>query len=269
MSMDEIVLIPPETAYDPLTRPQLADSPSRPNPEPETASARWMQVRSLTASGEIVAQIRERLFTGAFKPGDFLGTERKLCVEFGVSRLTMRDALRILEANGIVEVKVGKGGGVRVAQPNAERFAEALAVQLRLAGISAREIFDAQMGVEMRAVHLAAERRDAQDIAALQAQLEKVCAALGDAKTFVRESLEFHMCAVRASGNRALVAQFQALRHLSHDAIAATHSSARTKQVIVKHRRLAAAIARGDGIAASAMVAEHISDVIRASSPKQ
>ena len=90
-------------------------------------SGRWMQVRVAKASAEIVAQIRERLFDGKFRPGDFVGTERTLAVEFGVSRLTMRDALRILEANGIVEVKVGKSGGVRIAQPSPERFADALA----------------------------------------------------------------------------------------------------------------------------------------------
>lgn len=264
MSMDEAALISPLAAHE-----AHADLPASAQIENVAASTRWMQVRSLTASGEIVAQIRERLFAGTLKPGDFLGTERKLGVEFGVSRLTMRDALRILEANGIVEVKVGKGGGVRVAKPNPERFAEALAVQLRLAGISAREIFDAQMGVEMRAVQLAAQRRDEQDMAALQEQLTHVRAAAADARAFVRESLEFHMCAVRASGNRALVAQFQALRHLSHDAISATHSSARAMQVIVKHERLVAAIMRGDGDGASAMVAEHMGDVIRASSPKQ
>jgi len=229
----------------------------------------WLQVRSMTASGEIVAQIRERLFSGAFKPGDFLGTERGLCAEFGVARLTMRDALRILEANGVVEVKVGKGGGVRVAQPNAGRVAEMLAIQLRLEGISHREIFDAQMGVEMRAVQLAAERRDPVSLKALERQLETVCAAAPDADGFVSASLEFHLCAVRASGNRALIAQFQALRRLSQAAIEPTHSPQRARQVIAKHAKLLAAISKGDGAGAAGVVAEHIGDVINATIAKE
>jgi len=229
---------------------------------------RWLQVRSTTASAEIVAQIRNRLFSQAFKPGDFLGTERGLCAEFGVARLTMRDALRVLEANGIITVKVGKGGGVRVAAPNPERVAEMLAIQLRLAGISHREIFDAQMGVEMRAVQLAAELGDEAALAAIERQLEIVRAAAPHAEDFVQASLEFHLCVIRASGNRALIAQFQALRHLSHAAIAQTHSTQRAKQVIAKHSRLLAALRARDPAAAAAIVAGHMGDVIRATPPQ-
>ena len=236
------------------------------NTEP---ASRWLQVRSTTASSEIVAQIRNRLFMQAFKPGDFLCTERGLCAEFGVARLTMRDALRVLEANGIITVKVGKGGGVRVAAPNPERVAEMLAIQLRLAGISHREIFDAQMGVEMRAVQLAAELGDEAALAALDLQMNAVRAAAHDAQAFVQASLEFHLCVVRASGNRALIAQFQALRHLSQAAITQTHSPQRAKQVIAKHSRLLAAIRARDAAAAAEIVAGHMRDIIRATTPPE
>ena len=77
----------------------------------------------------------------------------------GVSRIVARDALRTLEALGIVEIRMGKGGGARIARGNPRLFAEALAVQLDLTGVSAAEIMDAQRAIECLAAELAAEQR--------------------------------------------------------------------------------------------------------------
>ncbi|MDB5571829.1 MAG: hypothetical protein JWN93_3012 [Hyphomicrobiales bacterium] len=229
---------------------------------PPDGSGRWMQVRASTASAEIVAQIRQRLFDGELKPGDFLGTEGSLSAQFGVSRITLRDALRILEANGIVEVKVGKAGGVRVAHPNPERFADALAVQLMLAGISRTEIFDAQMGAEVRAAQLATEQATAADFAALDAQLARARAHVDDAEGFVRESLAFHQQLVLASHNRALIAQFQALRHLSWNVIVRTSTPALSRKVLARHERLLAAVKRRDAVGAAELVTAHFTQII-------
>jgi DNA-binding FadR family transcriptional regulator len=225
-------------------------------------SGRWLQVRASTASAEIVGQIRQRLFDGHLKPGDFIGTEGSLSVEFGVSRITLRDALRILEANGIVEVKVGKAGGVRVAHPNPERFADALAVQLKLAGISETEIFDAQMGAEMRAVQIAAKIATKEDITALEAQLARCVDAVEDPEGFVHESQAFHLSLVRAAHNRALLAQFQALRHLSWRVIVRNSAPTRSRRVLERHRNVLDAVKQHDGARAATLISEHFQQII-------
>lgn len=238
--------------------------PIQSDDRPSYGSGRWLQVRASTASAEIVSQIRQRLFDGHLKPGDFLGTESSLSQEFGVSRITLRDALRILEANGIVYVKVGKSGGVRVSEPNPERFADALAVQLMLAGITEKEVFDAQMGAEMRAAELAAENSNADDIAALEAQLARCAAVLDDQEGFARESLNFHLQIIKASHNRALLAQFHALRHVSSNAIMRSHTPDRAKRVMERHNRTLTAIRAHDPAAAAAGVRDHFRQVIDA-----
>ncbi len=222
----------------------------------------WKQIRPTKASSEIVSQIRERLFAGALSPGAFLGTERGLASEFGVSRLTMRDALRILEASGIVEVKVGKSGGVRIAEAGADRFADALAIQLMLDGISAAEIFEAQIAIEAQAVQLAAARATPDDIALMEQQLQRVRDVFADADRFVSESMKFHMCAVKASHNRALIAQFQSLRHLSWRYIARSHAPERAGPVIARHEILLQAIAGKNAALAEATVTTHLRSVI-------
>src|SRR3954447_10482986 len=124
--------------------------------------------RGPTLSARIVAQVREALFEKQMRPGDFLGTEKDLAERFGVSRIVARDALRTLEAQGIVEIKVGAGGGARIAQGNARLFAEALAVQLDLTGVSVDEIMDAQRAIEGLAAELAAINSTTEDHARLR-----------------------------------------------------------------------------------------------------
>jgi hypothetical protein len=71
--------------------------------------------RSSSLSAQMVAQVRDDLFAKKLKPGDFLGTEKDLAGRFGTSRIVARDAMRTLEALGIVEIRMGKGGGARRA----------------------------------------------------------------------------------------------------------------------------------------------------------
>ena len=130
--------------------------------------ASWRRGARATRATQIVAEVRDALFE-KLKPGDFLGTEKDLAARFGVSRIVARDALRTLQALGIVDIRMGKGGGARVARGNPRLFAEALAVQLDLTGVSAAEIMDAQRAIETLAAELAAEHATAADHAKLRA----------------------------------------------------------------------------------------------------
>src|ERR1700687_562242 len=128
----------------------------------------YLTGRSTSLSVQIVADVRDSLFAKRLKPGDFLGTEKDLAARFGVSRIVARDALRTLEALGIVEIRMGKGGGARIAHGNPRLFAEALAVQLDLTGVSAADIMDAQRAVECMAAELAAENANEAALAPLR-----------------------------------------------------------------------------------------------------
>src|SRR5213080_3369288 len=137
------------------------------HPAMKSSERKVIPFRTATMSTQIVAQVREALFAREMRPGDFLGTEKDLAERFGVSRIVARDALRTLEALGIVEIKVGAGGGARIAQGNPRLFAEALAVQLDLTGVSVGEIMDAQRAIESLTAELAAINGTAADHARL------------------------------------------------------------------------------------------------------
>src|SRR6266702_8595071 len=158
--------------------------------------------RSATMSTQIVAQVREALFAKELKPGDFLGTEKDLAARFAVSRIVARDALRTLEALGIAEIRMGKGGGARVARGNPRLFAEALAVQLDLTGVSPAEIMDAQRAIECLAAELAAENATDADIARLRQIVAESEASLNDAARTTELGAAFHLAVAEASHNR-------------------------------------------------------------------
>src|SRR4029079_4679401 len=149
--------------------------------------------RGPTLSARIITQVREALFAREMRPGDFLGTEKDLAERFGVSRIVARDALRTLEALGIVEIKVGAGGGARIAQGNPRLFAEALAVQLDLAGVSVDEIMDAQRAIECLAAELAAINATDDDLARLRELLADAEEKLDDVPAYTQSSREFHL----------------------------------------------------------------------------
>src|SRR6266545_881595 len=163
--------------------------------------------RSASLSSQIVSDVREALFAKRLKPGDFLGTEKDLAARFGVSRIVARDALRTLQALGIADIKMGKGGGARVARGNPRLFAEALAVQLDLTGVSAAEIMDAQRAIETLAAELAAEHATAADHAKLKQLLDEAEAIIDDTPAYTRSCRDFHLAVAEASHNRVLVTQ--------------------------------------------------------------
>src|SRR5690606_3363240 len=106
----------------------------------------------------IVDQIRLLIHQGKLRPGDRLPSERELCSRFGVSRVTVREALPVLEAGGLVEIRVGAHGGAFVTMPSNERLGEGLADLLKLSPLTAAEVTEARRIFELGIVPLVVER---------------------------------------------------------------------------------------------------------------
>src|SRR5882724_4668833 len=214
--------------------------------------------RSASLSSQIVADIRDALFAKAFAPGDFLGTENDIAARYGVSRIVARDALRTLEALGIAEIKMGKGGGARVARGNPNLFAEALAVQLDLIGVSAREIMDAQRAIECLAAELAAEHATETDFARLRGLVAEAEASIGNAERFTQLGAAFHLAVAEASHNRVLVVQLISLQHVSWPRRNPTLTSKVARRVLDVHKELLALIEIRDAAGARKLMDDHV-----------
>lgn len=214
--------------------------------------------RSSSLSAQMVAQVRDELFAKTLKPGDFLGTEKDLAARFGTSRIVARDALRTLEALGIVEIRMGKGGGARIAHGNPRLFAEALAVQLDLTGVSAAEIMDVQRAIETLGAELAAEHATAADIARLRRLLAEAEAAMHDLDAFTRLSRDFHLAVAEASHNRVIVVQLMSLEHISWPRRNVTATAKLAQHILDTHSKLVDLIELRDASAARALMNDHV-----------
>src|SRR5437660_10755228 len=213
---------------------------------------------SASLSGHIVTDVRDALFAKQLKPGDFLGTEKDLAARFGVGRIVARDALRTLQALGIADIKMGKGGGARVSRGNPRLFAEALAVQLDLTGVTAAEIMDAQRAIETLAAELAAEHATPTDHANLKRLLDEAAALIDDTPAYTRSCRDFHLAVAEASHNRVLVTQLISLQHVSWPSENRTLTREVALRVLKVHRELAALIEMRDAAGARRLMDEHV-----------
>jgi GntR family transcriptional regulator, transcriptional repressor for pyruvate dehydrogenase complex len=219
------------------------------NSEPWT---RWDIGRSQSTSSRIIEQVRNALFRGELKSGDFLGSESNLARHFEISRVPVRDAFQALQAMGVIEVKVGANGGARIAVGDPSRFADALAVQLKLVGVSVEEMFDAQIAIEVMATELAAKRATESDFERLRLILGQLRSLSQKPLTkkaalnFTETSMRFHQALVDAAHNRVLAAQFQALRFVLEPIYARRTTDAVARRVLASHKSVLDALEMRD-----------------------
>jgi GntR family transcriptional repressor for pyruvate dehydrogenase complex len=216
--------------------------------------------RSASLSSQIVADVRDALLGKRLKTGDVIGTENEIAARYGVSRIVARDALRTLQALGIAEIKMGKGGGARVARGNPRLFAEALAVQLDLTGVGPAEIMDAQRAIECLAAELAAENATDADIAKLRASIADADAATarGDGARFTALGAEFHLAVAEASHNRVLVVQLVSLQHVSWPRRNPTLTPKVMRRIQDVHKELLGLIEIRDAAGARRLMDDHV-----------
>jgi len=174
----------------------------------------WEPVHVETLSNQLIQQIRDSFLSGKLRTGDYLGSERSLAEKFGVSRVAIRDTLRSLVAIGLIEVRTGKAGGAWIAAGNISHYADLLSIQLKMLGVTELEMVDAQAAIEIQATELAVEHAGPDDLVQLEALLERMRAATDEPAVFTGLAMDFHAVVVQASKNRALSAQFLAIRQI-------------------------------------------------------
>ncbi|GAA1010257.1 GntR family transcriptional regulator [Acrocarpospora pleiomorpha] len=208
----------------------------------------------------IVDQIRLLMRQGKLKPGDRLPSERELCVKFGVSRVTVREALRVLEAGGLVDIRVGAHGGAFVTTPTNARLGEGLADLLNLSPLTAAEVTEARMVFELGIVPLVVERATTEDIAALKEICARQRAALKDDSYSMTLSAEFHVRVAACTHNVAIEMLVQSF----HGPLLASLREAQTLAPLMgrrgntEHQAFVDAIEAGDTEAATKIMREHL-----------
>lgn len=178
-----------------------------------SSAGRIAAVRAAATYELVVEQMRKAIYLGRFLPGEKLPPERELANQMGVSRTTIREAVRVLEGEGLISVRRGASGGLVVLghQPLSSRQVEAW---LRTQEGMIDTVFDFRLAVECTAAALAAERRSSGDLVALEAALDRMeeLSATPEARRqteniarFFAADSAFHLGIATASKNELLI----------------------------------------------------------------
>ncbi|WP_340053177.1 FadR/GntR family transcriptional regulator [Pseudomonas sp. JAI120] len=161
---------------------------------------------------EIVAtRIKKRIISGELKAGDMLPAESKLMEEFGISRPTLREAYRILEAERLVSVARGAKGGAVIHAPDPGLISSYALMVLQTEGTTVAEVYQARMAFEPAAVRLVAKNARKTAPALLRSAIEAERKVMADASAFGLAVSNFHQVLVELSGNRPLIYLWQAI----------------------------------------------------------
>jgi GntR family transcriptional regulator, transcriptional repressor for pyruvate dehydrogenase complex len=208
----------------------------------------------------IVEQIRLLIRQGQLKPGDRLPPERDLCEQFGVSRVTIREALRMLETSGLVDIRVGARGGAFLTAPTSNRVSEGITDLLTMSVISAADVTEARMILEVGIVPLVCQRANQQDLADLEKICERSKEALRAGDYTMDMSLEFHARMAQATHNPAISMLVESFREpMLMSLQRAREAAPEMGRVGTKeHERLVAAVRARDEQTATRIMREHL-----------
>jgi GntR family transcriptional repressor for pyruvate dehydrogenase complex len=233
---------------------------------PSASSGR--SVLSPLRVGESVArELRERILTGEYV--DTLPKQEALMADFEVSAPSIREAFRVLEAEGLIVVRRGNVGGATIRLPNADDTAYALGLALQAKSVRVSEVAAALWSIEPAVARLCAEREDRLTVVvpSLAECIEMIDSTVDDSNrnSWEYKAQVFHDRMGRLCGNGALNAVTESLYALYHshlDEWSVAHGSYASKHtraaVIKDHRRILRLIEKGDGNAAAKAAGAHL-----------
>ncbi|MER5747561.1 FadR/GntR family transcriptional regulator [Streptomyces sp. NPDC002225] len=209
--------------------------------------------RRSALADQVIAQLRNQITSGEWPVGSRIPTEPELVEQLGVARNTVREAVRALAHNGLLDIRQGSGTYVVATSELAG------VMHRRFATADPRHIAELRSTLESSAARLAAARRTERDLKqldALMARREEAWAA-GDAEAFVEADATLHHAVVAASHNDVLTALYADLGDLLRDYLRGDIGHELRPENHMDHGRLVEAIRAGDGATAAAEAASH------------
>lgn len=213
-------------------------------------------VNSGRMSEAVVQQLRTMIRTGDLPIGERLPSERELCEQLRVSRLSLREALRVLESSGLLEVRLGARGGAFVTAPTAGQAGEGIVDLLSTSGLSAANVTEARTLFELGIVSVVAERATDEDIRELRALCDREERTRSQDTYTVDVSFDFHLRVAVTAHNPAVAMLLTSFREAI--LMSMWHAHHEGTQGVDEHRAFVDAIERRDPEHARRVMAAHL-----------
>lgn len=218
---------------------------------------------SVPKAADVLAGIlREKILEGQLAEGTDLPNERDLGLQSGLSRASVREALRILEGEGLIATRTGRNGGSSVLRPSSATIERSVGIFIRGQKIRFEAVLETRAAIEPSSARYAAIHRTDADIEEMERCHAKLIAAsdAGDVTGYVRANLDWHVQVVRASHNELLIAFISAVSQSVYVAtdVEGFNSADVRNAVIRAHQQVMDAIKAQDGDAAARRMARHV-----------
>ena len=224
-------------------------------------AAPFRQLGRRKAYEEVADQIRERIFAATVKTGERLPTERDLAVQFGVSRVVVREAVRALELSGMLLVKKGPRGGIFVVEDHQRPITDSIGNLLARGEARLKDLFEVRMLIEPYAAERVARIGTAKNFAALAAMVEQADAKHGRGADIRDLNIELHRHIIRMSRNPVLAAVGETVLLMLSDRLKPVASRAPSGVALCLHKEMLEAFRRRDAAAARAIMEKDIASV--------
>lgn len=214
----------------------------------------FKSIRSPRAFEAVVEQIRQAIFDGKVAAGDRLPTERELSRLFGVSRMTLREAIRVLERSGLLRIQAGGGGGTFVADGAADAIGNAFVTLFNLKGLTVADFYQARALFEVPVTAEVARQRNPETIRRLEQNL-----SLYRKTPSVEIARDFHLIIAGALGNRLIEQLLHAMATFSEKVNLDDRFGERAAPMTFDdHRQIYEAIRDGDPERTRQVMADHL-----------
>lgn len=211
----------------------------------------------------IARVIEQRIIGGALRPGDLLPAEMGLAEHLGVNRSSVREAIRLLEQNGLVAREPGKRK-LRVTIPSGVDLSKVVSAAMVLRKVTFHNLWETMYALEPTAAAAAATRRDESALVVIEANLKKTEDALGDSRSLTSLDIEFHDLIAEAAKNGALELSRQPLSQVFYPAFYNVISRLSAgPRLLFAHRMIYAAVKGRDAAKAELWMQKHIRDFKR------
>jgi DNA-binding FadR family transcriptional regulator len=253
--------------------PLAEDSPvgSELTGSPRVEPARLREARRRAKISQIVAaEIVRYVVDQRLQEGDRLPNEADMLEEFGVGRGSLREALRLLEAYGLISIRQGQNGGPVLATLRPQDLSRTLSFYFHLTGATYTELTEARLIIEPVMARLAAERQDPDHMQQLRDTTEREQQAPLEDPDYLACADEFHYMVSGLSGNRVLDLLGRGLRtmfqeRVGYGSVLPEEQRKRNRKV---HQQIADAILAGDGAKAERLMAKHLRELADALSER-
>ncbi|WP_076258931.1 FadR/GntR family transcriptional regulator [Intrasporangium flavum] len=226
-------------------------------PEPGASTRAFEQVRPVRLYERIVEQVEEAVGRGELRPGQRLPSERELVLQFGTSRATVREALRVLESNGVVRSRPGDPNGPEILPVTSGQLTKQMRRLARADGLTLSQLLVSRMMLDSTANRLAATLRTEAQLAEMETAIAQMREAVeGGYASFSEADFAFHEAIARASGNTLIqvcnaVVRDTVLSLISDKIAHARNSKALMRRSLGHHEQVLDAIRSGDGAGAA------------------